>query len=489
MKENFLWGGASAANQYEGGWQENGRGIANTDVMTKGTKDTPRGVTYRLPDGTEHQTGGIMINDLPFDAEIKVLDGYDYPSHRAVDFYNHYKEDIALFAELGFKVYRMSISWTRIFPTGLEDEPNEAGLKFYDDIFDELLKYGIEPMVTLHHFEVPLELTNKWGAWADRRTIKCFMNYCEVVFKRFEKKVKYWITFNEINNIFFGFLSSGLRSSDIQATMQAAHHQFLASAMAVKLGHEINSDFQIGCMLAASRCTVYPQTCKPIDVYEAWQQSSRQYFFSDVQCRGYYPNYQIKYFERNGIKIDMHKDDKKILEQGTVDFISLSYYRSMINSSGDIEENSKDPLQLGEINPYLVATEWGISIDPIGFRITLNNLYDRYQLPLMVVENGIGAIDKVEDDGTIHDEYRIDFFRNHIKEMRAAIQIDGVNVMGYTSWAPIDIVSAGTGEMRKRYGFIYVDMDDNGNGSLKRIKKDSFYWYQKVVASNGEFLK
>ncbi|WP_314723502.1 glycoside hydrolase family 1 protein [Enterocloster bolteae] len=486
FKEGFLWGGATAANQYEGGWKEGGRGAANTDVMTKGSKDKTRGITYIMPDGTEHLMEGVAVKEMPEGATFQVLEGQEYPAHRAVDFYHHYKEDIALFAELGFKTYRMSISWSRIFPTGLEEKPNEEGLRFYDAVFAELHKYGIEPMVTLHHFEVPLELTNRWGAWADRRTVDCFIRYCGVVYERYKNQVKYWLTFNEINNIYFGFLSSGMTADDTQTVMQAAHHQFIASALAVKLGHQINPEFKIGCMLAASRCTVYPETCNPQDVQNAWEQANRQYFFADVQCRGYYPAYQLKYFERNGIWIRMETGDEKILREGTVDFLSLSYYRSMITSSE--KKKGSDPLLLGVINPYLRATDWGIAIDPLGFRITLHNLFDRYQLPLMVVENGIGAADTVEADGSIHDDYRIEFFREHIRAMRDAVELDGVDVMGYTTWAPIDIVSAGTGEMKKRYGFVYVDMDDSGNGTLKRSKKDSFAWYQKVIAANGAEL-
>lgn len=487
FRNDFLWGGATAGNQYEGGWNEGGRGTANTDVMTRGSKDRTRGVTYVDAQGHEHITNGISLKDIPGEAEFKVLEGYDYPSHRAVDFYHHYKEDIALFAQLGFKTYRMSISWPRIYPTGIEDSPNEEGLRFYDNVFDELKKYGIEPMVTLAHFEVPVYMTNSWGAWKDRRTIDCFLKYCETVFTHYRSKVKYWLTFNEINNIFFGFLSSGLRDDNLETIMQAAHHQFVASALAVEMGHRIIPGSQIGCMLAASRCTVYPKTCNPLDVQEAWEQASRQYFFTDVQCRGYYPSHQLKYLERENIQIQMEDADKEILKKGTVDFIALSYYRTMI-ASAEKEKKENDPLNLGVINPYLQATEWGIAIDPAGFRITLHNLYDRYQLPLMVVENGIGAVDEVEADGSVHDSYRVDFFRSHIQAMKDAVELDGVDVMGYTTWAPIDIVSAGTGEMRKRYGFIYVDMDDKGNGTLKRSKKDSFAWYQKVIASNGEDL-
>lgn len=487
MREDFLWGGATAANQYEGGFHEGGKGVSSSDVLTRGSACEPRGITAKLSNGSDLFMKGISIHELPLGAELSVIEGYDYPSHKAIDFYHNYKEDIALFAELGFKSYRMSISWTRIFPTGLEDEPNQDGLQFYDKVFEELLSYGIEPIVTLHHFEVPLTLSNKWGAWSDRRMIDVFLKFCRVVFQRYKKKVKYWLTFNEINNIYFGFMSSGIVKDDITTIMQSSHHQLVASALAVKMGHSISPEFKIGCMLAASRCTVYPKTCNPKDVQATWEQKCRQYFFTDVQCRGAYPTYHLQYLKQNHIEIKMESEDEEVLKNGTVDFISISYYRSMIGSF-EKKEKENDTLQLGEINPYLKATEWGIAIDPMGLRIILNDLYDRYQLPLMIVENGIGAVDVIEEDGKIHDVERMNFFKSHIQAMKQAIEIDGVDVIGYMTWAPIDIVSAGTGEMKKRYGFIYVDMDDKGNGTLRRSKKDSFHWYKRVIESNGEQL-
>lgn len=486
FKPGFLWGGASAANQYEGGFAEGGRGLASTDVVTRGSKDTPRSITYVLPDGTPGVFQGIAPDQLPEGARLAQVEGFDYPSCKAVDFYHHLEEDIDLYAELGFKVYRMSISWSRIFPTGLEDEPNEEGLAFYDRVFDLCRERGIEPMVTLHHFEVPLELCNRWNSWCDRRTIDCFVHYCDAVFRRYRDKVRYWITFNEINNVYFGYLEGGFVGNDEQTVLQAAHNQLVASARAVKLGHEICPDFKIGCMLAASRTCVYPRTCRPEDVLAAWDDANRNYFFSDVQCRGVYPGYQLSYLRRNGIEIEADPEDAKVLREGAVDFISMSYYRSMISAA--LADADGDALRLGSINPYLTATEWGIAIDPVGFRITLHNLYDRYQLPIMVVENGIGAVDELTEDGHVHDPYRVDFFRAHIRAMRDAVDEDGVDLMGYASWAPIDMVSAGTGEMRKRYGFVYVDMDDAGKGSCARIKKDSFAWYQRVIATNGEDL-
>lgn len=486
FKPGFLWGGASAANQYEGGYREGGRGLSSSDVVTRGSKDTPRCITYVLPNGTPGVFHGIAPDRLPEGARLAQAEGYTYPSCDAVDFYHHLEDDLDLYAELGFTVYRMSISWSRIFPTGLEDEPNEEGLAFYDRIFDLCHERGIEPMVTLHHFEVPLELCNRWNAWCDRRTIDCFIRYCDAVYRRYRDKVRYWITFNEINNVYFGYLEGGFIGNDEQTILQAAHHQLVASARAVTLGHSINPDFKIGCMLAASRICVYPRTCNPVDVLAAWDDANRNYFFSDVQCRGAYPGYQLSYLARRDITIDMDPQDAEVLREGTVDYLSMSYYRSMISAALDDAEN--DALRLGGVNPYLSATKWGIAIDPLGFRITLHNLYDRYQLPIMVVENGLGAVDELTEDGQVHDPYRVDFFRQHIAAMKDAVEQDGVDMMGYASWAPIDMVSAGTGEMRKRYGFVYVDVDDEGHGSFRRIKKDSFSWYQRVIASNGEDL-
>ena len=485
--KGFLWGGATAANQYEGGWDAGGRGPANSDVITNGDPQNGRMATRRLADGTVETVTAMRPDPLPDGAVYDTAPDHYYPSHQATDFYHHFREDIALMGELGFKTYRMSISWSRIYPTGLEETPNEEGLAFYDAVFDELHKYGIEPMVTLHHFEVPLALSNAFGAWQDRRMVELFLKFCETVFRRYRDKVRYWLTFNEINNLPFGFLASGMTRFDPQALAQAAHHQFVASAKAVRLGHQINPDFRIGCMLAASRVTVYPKTCAPEDVQAAWEAACRNYFYADVQCRGFYPSYQLQYYKRQGIQVQMEPEDAQILRDGCVDFISISYYRSTL-AARQQGKQSGDPLNLGEPNPYLPCTEWGITIDPLGFRIVLHNLYDRYGLPIMVVENGLGAVDTVAEDGKVHDPYRIDFYRTHIRAMKDAIELDGVDVVGYTPWGWIDIVSAGTGEMRKRYGFVYVDMDDTGHGTLARSRKDSFAWYKKVIASNGEDL-
>ena len=472
MQKDFLWGGATAANQCEGGWQSEGRGMAVVDVIPRGEN--------RLP-----VMKGIMdYKDLPADA--------CYPGREAVDLYGHYKEDIALFAEMGFKCYRFSISWSRIFPTGEETKPNEAGLRFYEDIIDELLKYGIEPVVTICHFDIPLNLVEKYGAWKSRETIGFFLNYCNVIFRRFKDKVRYWLTFNEINMIMhLPFMGAGIRfekgEDSRQVKYQAAHHELVASAMATGLAHEINPDFQIGCMLAAG--SVYPYSCRPEDVWEGLKQDRENYFFIDVQARGEYPAYAKRMFEREGIYLKIDGKDEEILRENPVDFISLSYYNSRCARTDGEGETAAGNVFASAKNPYLECSQWGWPIDPLGLRITLNNLYDRYQKPLFIVENGLGAADRVEANGEINDDYRIDYLEAHVKAMMDAVEEDGVDLLGYTPWGCIDLVSATTGEMSKRYGFIYVDKDDEGRGTLKRSRKKSFAWYQKVIASNGEVLK
>ena len=471
--KDFLWGGATAANQFEGAWNVDGKGVSSTDVTTSGTRTTPRMVTYTLPDGThkaEPMFGGL---DVPKGTKFEPLEGYMYPNHDGIDFYHHYKEDIALFAEMGFKCFRLSIAWTRIFPNGGVDgeEPNEAGLAFYDKVFDECIKYGIEPVVTISHYETPIALTHAWNSWADRRTIDCFVKYCDVIFNRYKTKVKYWMTFNEINCIgMAGWMAAGIATKDKAVLMQAAHHQFVASAKAVILGHEINPDFKIGCMLAYS--LVYPYSCNPQDVLEAWKSLSNNYFYTDVQCRGYYPAYKLKEFEREGINIVMEAGDEELLRKGKVDYLAFSYYMSNVASTDpELTEKVSGNLFGGIKNPYLKASDWGWQIDPVGLRIGLNYLYDRYQIPLFIVENGLGAFDKVEEDGSINDDYRIDYLRDHISEMEKAVNEDGVDLMGYTPWGCIDLVSASTGEMAKRYGFIYVDKQDDGTGTYARRRR------------------
>ncbi|AUW96270.1 6-phospho-beta-glucosidase [Streptococcus pluranimalium] len=467
--DGFLWGGATAANQVEGAYDVDGRGLANVDVVPIGEDRFPI----------------IAGQKKMFDFE----EGYFYPAKGSIDFYHNYKEDIALFAEMGFKTYRMSIGWTRIFPKGDELEPNEAGLQFYENVFKELRKYDIEPLVTITHFDFPMHLIEAYGGWRNRKVIEFYERLCKVIFNRYKGLVKYWLTFNEINMILHApFMGAGLYfeegENQEQVKYQAAHHELVASAIATKIAHEVDPENKVGCMLAAGQ--YYPNTAHPRDYWAAMQEDRENYFFIDVQARGEYPNYAKKKFERLGLDIEMTDEDLALLKEHTVDFVSFSYYSSRV-ASGDPEVNEKTA---GNIfasikNPYLEASEWGWQIDPLGLRITLNTIWDRYQKPMFIVENGLGAVDTPDENGYVEDDYRIDYLRSHIETMNQAINEDGVELLGYTTWGPIDLVSAGTGEMKKRYGFIYVDRDNQGNGTLKRSKKKSFDWYKKVIASNG----
>lgn len=485
FKKGFLWGGATAANQYEGGYISGGKGLATADVITDGDQYTPRKITIELKDGTKKAIN--RFEDLPKGAKAYIDENIYYPSHVATDFYNHYKEDIALMAEMGFKCFRMSINWSRIFPNGDDKIPNEEGLKFYDDVFDELLKYGIEPVVTINHFDIPLNLAIQYDGWLNRRTIGFFERYCEIIFNRYKNKVKYWMTFNEVNFL-RDYTTLGItEASNLQRQQQAIYNLLLSSAKVVILGHKINPEFKIGLMVA--NILFYPETCNPNDAIKTMElDRGFKDFYLDVQARGYYPSYKLRELERLNITLEKEYEDDEILKAGTVDYIAFSYYNSAVVSTKE-DKNTTGGNQLGGVkNPYLEESEWGWPIDPQGIRIVLNRLYDKYQKPLMIVENGLGAIDNVEEDGSINDEYRIDYLRKHIAEMKKAVEYDGVDLMGYTPWGCIDLVSAGTGEMKKRYGFVYVDMDDKGNGTLKRSKKKSFEWYKKVIESNGEWL-
>lgn len=473
LPKNFLWGGATAANQCEGGYLEGGKGLGTVDV---------------IPWGEDRRAVMLGVKDyrtLPEDAY--------YPSHEAIDMYHHWKEDIALMAEMGFRCCRFSFAWSRIFPTGEEEEPNEEGLRFYEDMIDEMLARGIQPVVTICHFDVPLHLEQKYGSWRSRKLIDAYLCYCEVIFRRFRDKVTYWMTFNEINMLMhLPFMGAGISiregENELQIKYQAAHNELVASAMATKLAHEINPDFQIGCMLAAGQ--FYPYSCNPADVWDALSKDRNNYFFIDVQSRGAYPSYAKKFLERNGIVLEMNPEDEQLLKENTVDFIAFSYYASRLTSADPNAGVSTGGNVIKSLrNPYLQASEWGWQIDPQGLRITMNSLYDRYQKPLFIVENGLGAVDKVEEDGSIQDDYRIAYLEAHIKEMMKAVEEDGVELIGYTPWGWIDLVSASTGEMKKRYGFVYVDKDNAGNGTLKRRRKKSFEWYKRVIATNGECLK
>lgn len=469
LPKDFLWGGATAANQCEGGCREGGRALGTVDVIPAGQ--------YR----SAVRAGEMDYHYLPKDAS--------YPSREAIDVYHHWKEDIALMAELGFKCCRFSFSWSRIFPTGEDARPNEAGLRFYEQMIDEMRKYHIQPVVTICHFDLPLALEEKYGSWRSRHVVDAYVRYCDTVFRRFRGKVRYWMTFNEINMLMhMPFLGAGIRfhqGEDRNAVLyQAAHHELVASAMATRLAHEIDPQNKVGCMLAGGQ--YYPYSCKPEDVWDAMEKDRENYFFTDVQVRGVYPAYAKRKIERLNVHLQMQPEDEALLRENTVDFIGFSYYASRLTSADPTVGERTDGNVIQSIrNPYLKSSDWGWQIDPIGLRITLNALYDRYQKPLFVVENGLGAVDTVEQDGSIQDDYRISYLQAHIRELMNAVCIDGVEVMGYTPWGWIDLVSASSGEMKKRYGFVYVDKDDAGNGTLARSRKKSFYWYQKVIATNG----
>lgn len=484
MNNQFYWGGATAANQYEGGYNEGGRGLVRTDIMTGGTVSSQRQVTYRMPDGSDLLCG--KWDKKPAEARGAVLDGCYYPNQTGSDFYHRYKEDIALMAEMGFGIFRMSIAWSRIYPKGIEAEPNREGLDFYRNVFLELKKYNIEPLVTILHNDIPLYIEEELDGFQNRQTIDLYVKYAETIFREYRGLVKYWLTFNEINlPLALPFFKEGYQGKEEQKKIyELMHNEYLASARAVKAGRQIDPEFQFGCMIAAT-CS-YPETCDPADVFlnrERWDQLI--YYSGDVQCFGEYPTFAVRLWK----DLDIHfpAEDLSELKEGCVDFYSFSYYSSSIVSTHTNKDQVAGNLTKGNRNPYLVYSDWNWSMDPLGLRYVLNVLYDRYKRPMMVVENGLGAYDTLNEDGTVHDEYRIAYLREHIRAMQDAIK-DGVDCIAYTPWGCIDLVSAGTGEMRKRYGFVYVDIDDAGNGTLDRFRKDSFYWYKKVIESSGTDL-
>jgi 6-phospho-beta-glucosidase len=475
LPKNFLWGGALAAHQVEGAWNEAGRGMSIADVMTAGGNGISRKITE-----------GILENEY-------------YPNHEAIDFYHHYKEDIQLFKEMGLKCLRTSISWSRIFPNGTEQEPNEAGLQFYDDLFDELIKNGIEPVITLSHFEMPYNLYKEFGGFGNKEVIPLFVKFAKCVFTRYKDKVTHWMTFNEINNQADGqedlhvWTNSAMILNETdnkeEVVFQAAMNELIASAYAVREGKKINPNFKIGCMMAY--VPIYPHSCNPNDMIASLKINERRYFYSDVHVRGEIPGYTQKYWERNNYNIEISEEEKAVLKEGTVDYIGFSYYMSgTVSTDMTIEGMPNKDFKGTQMvrNPYIGSSDWGWPIDPVGLRYILNTVYQRYNVPLFIVENGFGAYDKLDENNFIKDDYRIDYLSKHIEQMELAIVEDGVDVIGYTPWGIIDIVSFGSGEMEKRYGMIYVDKDNKGEGTLKRSKKMSFDWYKNVIATNGAEL-
>lgn len=477
--EGFLWGGATAANQVEGGWKEGGKGISVSDCAR-----------HHLDVDVENYKAHNHITSKDIEEALASDDDSLYPKRHGSQFYYHYKEDIKMFAEMGFKVYRMSIAWSRIFPNGDDEQPNEAGLKFYDDVFDECAKYGIEPLVTMSHYEPPLNLVLKYNGWYNRKLVGFFETFVKTICERYKNKVKYWLTFNEVDSMIrHPYTTGGLIEDRFpgikwnQVIFQAMHHQFVASALATKICHEIISDSMVGCML--TKLTYYPYSCKPEDVLQAQQDMRGTYCYSDTQVFGEYPAYLLAKFKNEGVEIVKEPGDDEVMKKYPVDFVSFSYYMSSCSAaSSEGLDTAVGNTVTAVKNPYLPSSEWGWQIDPIGLRISMVDLYDRYRKPLFIVENGLGAKDELID-GKVHDDYRIDYLKQHCQAMYEAIHEDGVELMGYTTWGCIDLVSNSTNQMSKRYGFVYVDVDDYGNGSYKRYKKDSFDWYKQVIATNG----
>lgn len=472
--KDFLWGGAVAACQIEGAYDVDGRGLSTSDIHAY-DKDMDRA-------HIEKEGGGTLAG---IKAAIHDTESY-FPKRHGIDFYHTYPSDLALMKELGLKAFRTSISWSRIFPKGDEDKPNEKGLAFYDRLIDEIIKNGMEPVITMSHYDIPLYLVTEYGGFANRKMIDFFVKYARVLLERYKGKVKYWIVCNQVNlvpTVQFGSL--GLyedQAENMEELMyQAVHNQFVAGAKVVQLGKEIDPDAVLGTMVADG--TMYPASCDPKDIVLTMKKNRMQYFFTDVQLRGEYPVYALRYFEENGIHIHMEPEDEKLLKENPMEFLAISYYYTRIV---DHTKNGMTPFE-GEQNPHLEPTPWEWRADPLGFYNSLSQYWDRYEVPLMIAENGLGALDVVEADGSIHDEYRIDYLRKHIEQLKECIK-DGVEILAYLSWGPIDIVSSSSAEMSKRYGYIYVDLDDFGKGSGKRLKKDSFYWYQKVIETNGEIL-
>ena len=469
--EDFLWGGAIAANQAEGAWREDGKGPSIADIEILPEEYSRLGTL-----GFSHTADEV-------EAAITDTEGY-YPRRYGIDFFHTFKQDLALMHEMGFRCFRTSFNWTRIFPNGDDPEPCEAGLAFYDRLIDTMRRYGIEPVMTISHYEMPTRLVTAYDGWADRRVLGHFLRLCRVLFEHYHDRVRYWIPFNQINSLggWGEFASLGLvndRFPDrVAATYQALHNQFVASAEAVRIGHEVDPTLQIGMMLGDDRR--YAATCKPSDQLCAYQQMQMSdYFYCDVLLRGGYPGYAKRFFAERGISFVVTEEDARVLAENPADFLSFSYYATRVADPSCFE--------VGADNPYLEKSIWGWAIDPTGFRISLNDYWDRYRKPLFIAENGLGALDEVTEDGQVHDQYRIDYLRAHIEAMREAVR-DGVEVFGYASWGPIDIVSCSQGAMSKGYGYIYVDRADRGNGTGRRIKKDSFAWYQHVIATNGADL-
>lgn len=474
LKEDFLWGGSIAAHQCEGAWDKDGKGIGIMDLVTTGSYEVPREICKEIEEGKR------------------------YPSHEGIDFYNRYKEDIALFKEMGFKALRISIDWSRIYPNGDDEEPNKKGIEYYINVVDELIKNDIEPIITLYHFEMPVNLVRKYGSWTNRKVVDFYLKYCKTMLEALKGKVKYWVTFNEMNHIdpqteasdIFTYIIAGLKFSEMEEKKQTlatiGYNMTLAGVRAVELAHEVDPNNKVGCVFGLT--PVYPINCNPINVLNAFKDMDRDFYQIDAMCNGAFPRYKLKEYEALNIDIEISKEDQMSFFNGKLDFIGVNYYSTSVGHH-DGDEDGEETLFGGVQNPYLEKSKWGWAIDPIGLRYLLNYVYRKYSLPIIVTENGLGAIDKLEEDGSVQDDYRIDYLSKHLTQLKKAVEEDQVDCFGYLMWGPIDLVSATTGEMKKRYGFIYVDKQDDGTGDYSRKKKKSFSWYKEVISSNGDILK
>lgn len=479
FRKDFLWGGAICAAQAEGAWNEDGKSLTFPEIIK------------HISPQERKRFGQAWVSEQDI-AQAKCGDERDYPKRWGIDFYHTYREDIALFAQMGFRVFRFSIAIARVLPTLDLQEVNEKALAYYDDVIDTCLQYHIQPLVTISHFDPPILVWDKYQGWSNPALIDIYVGFAKLLFARYHDKVKYWIPFNEINMALkapfktLGMISGSGHAYE-QKRWQGIHHQLVASARMVKEAKAIDASMQIGCMIAD--ITTYPYSSNPSDVL-ANQQFDQliNLSFLDVMVTGEYPYYLNAYWKEQRISVRISEEDRRLLREGTVDFVGFSYYMSIVTTAdSEGKELTSGNMTGGVKNRYLETTQWGWQIDPLGLRICANQLYDRYRKPLFVLENGIGAQEELGADHTVHDHYRIDYLQAHLRALKQAAE-DGCDIMGYTMWGPIDLVSSGTSEMSKRYGFIYVDQDDDGNGSRRRFCKDSFYWYQHLIATNGEEL-
>lgn len=471
--KDFMWGGAFAANQMEGAWQEDGKGLCLADI-----NEFVDGVALDQKCNTEITTAFVRA---AISSENRI-----FPKRRGIDFYHRYREDLALLGKdgLGLNTYRTSINWARIFPNGDEEQPNEAGLRFYDKLFDEVIKNGMTPMITMSHYEMPVHLALEYNGWCNKKLIDFFFRFGKTLLDRYHGKVKHWIIVNQINLIRHeSFNHLGIPEDRVgnleEAKMQGVVNEMISCAKITEYAHRHYPEAAIGMMMCGG--PAYAATCDPEDVLAALKRNQMEFFYSDVLLRGNIPGYAYRYFSDNGFHIEISTEENDLLKN-TSDFMSFSYYYTRVYDAACMR-NGQDAYR----NEKLPANPWGWSVDPVGLRILLNEYYDRYQKPIYITENGIGLKDALSPDGKIHDPYRIDYYRQHIIQMREAIR-DGVDLRGYYLWAPIDIVSCSSSEMSKRYGFVYVDLDDYGKGSGARIKKDSYEWLEKAIRSNGEAL-